>query len=100
MQLYKRLAVWGGIIMAMSLAGTAAASEVTGPTPFGKTQGGTDVGVYTLKNKNGLLAKVMTRGATLIELQAPDKAGKAANVVLGFDDLAGYESDRNQYFGC
>ncbi len=22
------------------------------------------------------------------------------NVVLGFDDVAGYESDRNQYFGC
>ena len=32
--------------------------------------------------------------------QAPDKAGKLANIVLGFDDLAGYESDRNQYFGC
>jgi aldose 1-epimerase len=53
-----------------------------------------------LKSKNGVVAKIMTRGATLIELQAPDRNDKLANVVLGFDDVAGYESDRNQYFGC
>jgi len=100
MQPFGTAAAWGGIIMAISLAGTAPAAEVTGPTPFGKTADGTEVAVYTLKNKNGLLAKVMTRGATLIELQAPDKAGKLANIVLGFAYVAGYESDRNQYFGC
>src|SRR6516165_2572523 len=77
-----------------------ARAEVTGPEPFGKTADGTKVEVYTLKNKNGMIAKVMTRGATLIELQVPDKKGKLANVVLGFDDVAGYESDKNQYFGC
>jgi aldose 1-epimerase len=46
------------------------------------------------------VAKIMTRGATLIELLAPDNKGKFVNVVLGFDDVAGYESDKNQYFGC
>ena len=100
MQPFRIAAAWGGIIMAMSLAGTAAAADVTGPAAFGKTADGTDVLVYTLKNKNGVLAKVMTRGATLIELQTPDRGKKFANIVLGFDDLAGYESDRNQYFGC
>jgi aldose 1-epimerase len=82
----------------MALAGQSEAA-VKGPTPFGKTTDGTPVEVYTLTNKNGMVAKVMTRGATLIELQVPDKAGKAVNVVNGFDDVAGYESDRNQYFG-
>jgi aldose 1-epimerase len=86
--------------MAISLASTAAGAEVGGPMPFGKTADGEAVEVYTLKNKNGVVAKIMTRGATVIELQAPDKAGKATNIVLGFDDLAGYESDKNQYFGC
>src|SRR5438046_5633119 len=47
-----------------------------------------------------MTAKIMTYGATLVELHVPDKDGKPANVVLGFDDLAGYESDANQYFGC
>jgi aldose 1-epimerase len=75
-------------------------AEVIGPAPFGKTADGTPVETYTLKNKHGMTATLMTRGATLIELQVPDKAGRLANVVLGFDDVAGYESDKNQYFGC
>src|SRR4051794_30496257 len=91
------LVLLGGTIMTLSLA---TAAEVTGPTSFGKTANGEEVQVFTLKNKNGIAAKVMTRGATLIELQVPDKAGKLGNVVLGFDDMAGYESSRNQFFGC
>lgn len=67
---------------------------------FGKTADGTPVELYTLKNANGMIAKVMTRGATLVELRVPDKNGKLANVVLGFDNVQGYESDRNQYFGA
>lgn len=55
---------------------------------------------FTLKNANGVIAKLMARGATLTELQTPDRHGKLANIVLGFDDLAAYESERNQFFGC
>ncbi len=47
---------------------TSGAAEITGPTPFGKTADGTPVAVYTLKSKGGVTAKVMTYGATLIEL--------------------------------
>jgi aldose 1-epimerase len=74
-------------------------AEVSGPTPFGKAADGTPVAVFTLKNKGGVSARVMTLGATLIDLWAPGKTGKVADVVLGFDDVAGYESDANQYFG-
>ena len=70
------------------------------PEPFGQTADGTPVEVYTLTNANGMKARLMTRGATLIELQVPDKEGNLADVVLGFDDVAGYESEGNQYFGC
>ncbi len=58
--------------------------------PFGKTADGTEVDVYTLTNKTGMTAKIMTYGATLISLRTPDKAGKMADVVLGFDTLAPY----------
>jgi aldose 1-epimerase len=84
--------------MAVSVT-SGAAAEVSGPAPFGKTADGTNVAVYTLKSKGGVVARIMTLGATLIDLYAPDKAGKTADVVLGFNDVAGYESDRNQYFG-
>ena len=75
-------------------------AQVEGPKPFGKTADGTPVETYTLKNKNGVTVKLMTLGATITEINVPDKNGKFANVVLGFDDVAGYQSDRNQYFGC
>jgi aldose 1-epimerase len=68
--------------------------------PFGVTKGGTSVELYTLKSSKGLIAKVMTRGATLVQLHVPDKNGKSADVVFGFDDVAGYESEDNSYFGC
>ncbi len=77
-----------------------AGGKFEGPTEFGKTSDGKRVDMYTLTNKHGMVAKFITRGATLVELHVPDKDGKLANVVLGFDDVAGYESDDNQYFGC
>jgi aldose 1-epimerase len=57
---------------------------------FGKTPDGTPVELYVLTNANGLKAKVMTYGATLTELDVPDRDGKLGDVVLGFDDLEGY----------
>lgn len=68
--------------------------------PFGKTKDGVPVEVYTLRSSAGLIAKVMTRGATLTELHVPDRDGEVADVILGFDDVSGYESEDNQYFGC
>ena len=57
---------------------------------FGKTKDGEPVELYTLTNKNGMVAKLMTYGAILTELHVPDKGGKTADVVLGFDNLEQY----------
>ncbi|MEX0866871.1 MAG: aldose epimerase family protein [Pirellulales bacterium] len=81
------------------LVASSAVAEVA-RQEFGKTAQGEPVELYTLTNKHGMIAKLMTRGATLVELHVPDADGKLTDVVLGFDDVAGYESDRNQYFGC
>lgn len=67
---------------------------------FGKTADGQQVEVFTLKNKNGAEMKVTTYGATITELVMPDRHGKLANVVLGFDNVAGYQSKDNPYFGA
>src|SRR5437870_8745631 len=89
------LAITGALMLTSSLN-----AQVDGPKPFGKTADGTTVETDTLKNKNGVTVKLMTLGATITEINVPDKKGKFANVVLGFDDVAGYQSDKNQYFGC
>jgi aldose 1-epimerase len=69
-------------------------------TSFGMTKDGEKVDLYVITNKSGLSAAVMTRGATLVQLHVPDRDGKTADVLLGFDDVSGYESEDNQYFGC
>ena len=65
---------------------------------FGKTTGGEPVEIYTITNANGLRAKVMTWGAGLVEMHAPDRDGALADVTLGFDKLDGYLT-RHPYFG-
>jgi len=66
---------------------------------FGKLANGTEIEEYTLHSAKGAVAKVITYGATLTELWVPDKAGKNADVVLGFDNLEGYLGD-HPFFGA
>jgi aldose 1-epimerase len=55
---------------------------------------------FFAESPSGLKAKWITRGATLAELHVPDINGKTVDVVLGFDDEAGYKTTDNQSFGC
>jgi aldose 1-epimerase len=66
---------------------------------FGKMPDGKEVKAFTITNKNGMKAKVITYGAILTELHVPDKDGKLADVVLGFDNLEGYLKG-HPYFGA
>ncbi len=56
---------------------------------FGKTADGTAVDLYVLTNGK-ITAKVMTLGGIVTELHVPDRDGKVADVVLGFDNLDSY----------
>jgi len=57
---------------------------------FGETQDGRPVELYVLTNKRGMVAKVISYGATVTELLTRDRNGKLGDIVLGFEDLAGY----------
>ena len=65
---------------------------------FGKTKDGKEVFLYSLENKNGMKAEVTNFGAILVNLFVPDKNGIIEDVVLGFDDVTGYEVNPS-YFG-
>ena len=54
--------------------------------------------LHTLTNRNGLIAKITNYGATVTALHVPDRAGRLADVVLGFDSLDGYLAN-GPYFG-
>ncbi len=96
---YRNLLL-GSLFMMASWSRASAAVQVSGPSELGRTAEGQKVELYTLSNKNGVVAKIMTRGATLAQLLTPDRQGTAADIVLGFDTVAGYEGEDNQFFGC
>ncbi len=54
---------------------------------FGKTQDGSDVKLITLRNSLGMSAQVITYGAIIKELRAPDRNGAFTNVLLTTDTL-------------
>ena len=66
---------------------------------FGKTPDGQSVDLYTLTNSKGMIAKIMTYGAILVELHAPDRQGNFTNINLGFDSLDKYVKE-NPFFGA
>ncbi|VVM90308.1 Aldose 1-epimerase [Pseudomonas fluorescens] len=67
--------------------------------PFGKTDDGTPVEQYILRNSHGMEAIVITYGGILQSLKVPDKNGKLEDVVLGFDDVHGYQTG-TAFFGA
>ncbi len=67
--------------------------------PFGQTRDGQAVTVYTLRNANGMEARIINYGGIVLSLRVPDKNGQLGDVVLGYDTLADYEKD-SPYFGC
>jgi aldose 1-epimerase len=66
---------------------------------FGKTKDGATVYRYVLTNKKNVEAVLISYGASLVQLKIPDREGKIADVVLGYDDLDGYEQDK-AYLGA
>ena len=65
---------------------------------FGTTPEGQDVKRFTLTNSHGNSVSVMTWGASLLDVNIPDRQGKRANVNLSFDELEPY-LDGHPYFG-
>lgn len=85
--------------IAVVMVPTASAQTTATRASFGHTADGQDVEIVTLTNSRGMQARVMSYGASLQSLRVPDRSGKLADVVLGYDDLQGY-LDRRQYFGA
>jgi aldose 1-epimerase len=68
-------------------------------TLFGKMPDGQEVHLYTLTSRGGMQVELTNYGARIVSIDVPDKHGNIADVVLGFDDLAGYLG-KDPYFGA
>lgn len=66
---------------------------------FGNLEDGTPVHCWTISEKDGVEAEVLDYGATIRTLVVPDQSGNPVDVVLGYDNLEGYLSNRG-YLGA
>jgi len=77
----------------------AKARSRTQKQSFGETGDGQQIDLYILTNKNGMEAAITNYGGTVVTLKVPDRNGKLADVVLGYDKLNDY-ADGRAYFGA
>ena len=57
---------------------------------FGKTDKNEEVSLFTVKNKNGMIATFTNWVATVVSILVPDKNNNMHDIVLGFDKLEDY----------
>jgi aldose 1-epimerase len=83
--------------VAVVMMGSVAWGSVT-KAPWGKTADGKPVQIFTISGHD-LTVRITTFGARVVSIEAPDRKGKMADVVLGYDDVGQYEKDTSTYFG-
>ena len=76
-------------------AGTLSVSQAH----FGATSDGRRVTYFELKNSHDMVVGIIDYGATITKIMVPDRHGEMGDVVLGHDDIHGYEKE-NDFFGC
>ena len=93
----RRSAIVAAALLGALSAQTADAAEAK-RAAFGTLPDGTAIEAVTLTGTNGVSARIMTLGATLQSLNAPDRTGRVADITLGYDDAASYVTAPN-YWG-
>ena len=83
----------------LSPAGAKSQSGSTTKKSFGKTPDGQPADLFVLTNKNGAEVSITNYGGAVVSLKVPDRGGKLADVVLGYDGIDGYVNDKS-YFGA
>jgi len=93
------LALLLGAAAAGAVIGRGAAKPGIKMSEFGKMPDGQTIDLYTLNNSSGMQVAITNYGGRIVSLTVPDRNGKMDDIVLGFDDLAGYLGN-NPYFGA
>ncbi len=93
-----RFALAVGAAAVCALGAQSAQADSLTKASFGTLPNGTAIEQYTMTNANGMMVKFITLGGCITAIDAPDRTGHMADVVLGYHDLAGYDTN-NTYFG-
>ena len=101
----QRMKLSGWFVMLAASTSCAGGGGAQGPAasvtrePFGITDRGEAVSVYTLKNTHGMEVRALNYGGIIVSLNVPDRNGRFDDVVLGYDSLEQYQR-ASPYFGA
>jgi aldose 1-epimerase len=87
--------VWSAIVLTLIAAVASRAATAAGAldrAPYGSTQDGQPVEIYTMTNDHGLRVRFLSYGGIITEIDVPDRAGRLDNIVLGLRTLRDYET--------
>lgn len=98
MNMAGKVAAGLGVVLAAGVSPSQASAARAERVVAGTLDDGTEIEAVTLSNDHGVSARILTYGATLQTLIAPDCNGEPADIVLGYDDVASYAEHPN-YFG-
>jgi aldose 1-epimerase len=93
--------VFLGALLMTTLAPAGAKPQPGSTTrkSFGKTPDGQAVDLYVLTNKSGAEVSITNFGGAIVSIKVPDRNGKLADVVLGYDNADGYVNDKSHFGG-
>jgi aldose 1-epimerase len=86
------------LFMGTVMGGTANAATLD-HAPYGTTQGGQAVDIYTMTNDHGVRVRFLSYGGVITEIDVPDRTGRLDDVVLGLRTLHEYET-LSAHFGA
>jgi aldose 1-epimerase len=87
----RRACALAAALAALVTGGTAGAATLE-YAPYGTTQGGQAVEIFTMTNDHGLRVRFLSLGGIITEIDAPDRSGRIDDIVLGLNNLREYET--------
>jgi len=67
---------------------------------FNTVVNGKTVGLFTLKNDNGIVVQITNYGGRVVDIWTPDKNGNFADIALGYDSISQYLNNIQRYYGA
>jgi aldose 1-epimerase len=89
----------GTLLLATAALPASAPSVTVTRAPFGQMPDGKTVEAVTLANDRGMQVRIITYGATIQSLVAPDRNGKAGDVTPGYATMDDYLT-KTEFFGA
>ena len=95
-----RMAAVAAVVLGCATASRSRAPEIgVQSRPFGRTATGHAVELFTLRNAHGIEVQLTNYGGIITSIKTPDRTGRFADIVLGYDNLSGYLAN-SPYFGA